>query len=262
VSSHFRSTYLTLLQKSRRSHLLVISGTAMDFSLSNLRRLRYSTPVNNTAVTSTQLPNILDAFIPGYTFFCKLTRDTFGFDLSNIAFVFLVVFASATSVRYLVNSVWWPVVRFFTAAVTVDSNDFIHDCLLAWAAQHPTLRSARSLHVHSLVDDGADERPIANGLPSNGQDGVTGAVKVFPQYEIYKGAHWFWHNGHYFKLAREDQQVSGIAVQNREKLTLTVLGRSTQPIKDLVIEARDRRISELRREKGRREQKFSSDLRC
>ena len=233
----------------------------MDFSLSNLRRLRYSTPVNNTAVTTTQLPNILDAFIPGYTFFCKLTRDTFGFDLSNIAFVFLVVFASATSVRYLVNSVCWPIVCFFTTAVTVDSNDFIHDCLLAWAAQHPTLRGARSLHVHSLVDDGADEGPIANGLPSTGQDGVPSVVKAFPQYEIYKGAHWFWHNGHYFRLAREDQQVSGITVQNREKLTLTVLGRSTQPIKDLIIEARDRHISELTREKGRRTQEFSSDLR-
>ena len=93
---------------------------------------------------------------------------------------------------------------------------------------------------------------MVNGLPSNGQDGVTGAMKAFPQYEIYKGAHWFWHNGHYFKLAREDQQVLGITVQNREKLTLTVLGRSTQPIKDLIIEARDRRISELTREKRRR----------
>jgi mitochondrial chaperone BCS1 len=218
----------------------------MDFSLSNLRRLRYSTPINNTAVTSTQLPNILDAFIPGYTFFCKLTRDTFGFDLSNIAFIFLVVFASAASLRYLINSVWWPIVRFFTAAVTVDSNDFIHDCLLAWAAQHPTLRSARSLHVHS----GPEELGFANGVPSN--DGATGAMKAFPQYEIYKGTHWFWHNGHYFKLAREDQEVSGVTVQNREKLTLTVLGRSTQPIKDLIIEARDRRISELTREEGRR----------
>ncbi len=106
----------------------------MDFSLSNLRRLRYSSPVNNTAVTSTQLPNILDAFIPGYTFFCKLTRYTFGFDLSNIAFTVLVVFASATSIRYLINTVRPPVVRFFTAAVTVDTNDLISDCLLAWAA--------------------------------------------------------------------------------------------------------------------------------
>jgi mitochondrial chaperone BCS1 len=251
VSSHFRSTRLTLPQKHDVA-IFIISGTAMDFSLSNLRRLRYSTPVNNTAVTSTQLPNILDAFIPGYTFFCKLTRDTFGFDLSNIAFAFLVVFASATSVRYLVNTVWWPIVRFFTAAVTVDSNDFIHDCLLSWAAQQPTLRSARSLHVHSVVDDGPEELGLVNGLPANGQDGVSGAMKAFPQYEIYKGAHWFWHNGHYFKLAREDQQVLGITVQNREKLTLTVLGRSTQPIKELIIEARDHRISELTREKGKR----------
>jgi chaperone BCS1 len=246
----FCSTYLTLPQNGDVGIFLVISETAMDFSLSNLRRLRYSTPVNNTAVTSTQLPNILDAFIPGYTFFCKLTRDTFGFDLSNIAFVFLVVFASATSLRYLVNSVRWPLIRFFTAAVTVDSNDFIHDCLLSWAARHPTLRKARSLHVHTLMGDGADGLDLVNGVPPN--DGITGATKALPQYEIYKGAHWFWHNGHYFRFAREDQQVSGNTVQNREKLTLTVLGRSTQPIKDLIIEARDRRISELTRAKGRR----------
>ena len=216
----------------------------MDFSLSNLRRLRYSNPATNTTSTSTQLPNILDAFIPGYTFFCKLTRDTFGFDVSNIAFTFLVVFASATSIRYLVNALWAPTVRFFTAAVTVDSSDFIHDCILAWAAEHPTLSGARSLHVHSVTGSPSAEGHFANGKVASGQDRDADIARAFPQYEIYRRAIWFWHEGHFFKLAREDQNSSGMTVQNLEKLTLTVLGRSTQPIKDLIVEAVDRRISE------------------
>jgi chaperone BCS1 len=224
----------------------------MDLSFSNLRRLRYS-PINNTTVTSTQLPNILDAFIPGYTFFCKLTRDTFGFDVSNIAFTFLIVFASATSIRYLVNSVWSPIVRFFTAAVTVDSNDFIHHCILAWAAEHPTLGNPRSLHVHSVIESRRDKGAFADGKPSDGRDWTAEAARAFPKYEIYKGAIWFWHKGRLFKLAREDQNVSGMTIQNLEKLTLTVLGRSTQPIKDLIIEARNRRIAVQTRENGRRE---------
>src|SRR2546423_1759010 len=197
----------------------------MDFSLSNLRRLRYSTPANNTTVTSTQLPNILDAFIPGYTFFCKLTRDTFGFDVSNIAFTFLVVVACATSIRYLVNSVRDPIVRFFTAAVTVDSDDFIHDCILAWASDHPTLGDARSLRVHSVINGGSAQGALANGKRSDRQDCALNGANLLPKYEIYKGATWFWHKGHLFKLAREDQNVSGMTVQNLEKLTLTVLGR-------------------------------------
>ena len=223
------------------------------FSLSNLRRLRYSSPANNTTVTSTQLPNILDAFIPGYSFFCKLTRDTFGIDLSNIAFLFLVVFASATSIRYLVNTVRPPIVRFFTAAVTVDANDFIHDCVLAWAAEHPTLSGARSLHVHSVAEGQSPYRAIANGKLEDGQD-WTAPARVLPQYEIYKSVIWFWHRGHLFKLARGDQNGSGMTVQSLDKLTLTVLGRSTQAIKDLITEAIDRRIGESRHvdgEKGR-----------
>jgi hypothetical protein len=136
----------------------------MDLSFNNLRRLRYSPVANATAAPSTQLPNILDAFIPGYTFFCKLTRDTFGLDMSNIAFTFLVVVASATSIRYLVKCVWSPTVRFCTAAVTVDSGDFIYDCILAWAAGHPTLNNARSLHVHSVVETHAHGgASLANG---------------------------------------------------------------------------------------------------
>jgi chaperone BCS1 len=221
----------------------------MDLSFSNLRRLRYS-PVNNTTVTSTQLPNILDAFIPGYTFFCKLTRDTFGFDVSNIAFTFLIVFASATSIRYIVNTVRSPIVRFLTAAVTVHSNDFIHDCILAWAAGHPSIGNARSLHVHSVLQSQSDKGAFAEGIAS---ECTRDAAKAYPQYEIYKGAIWFWHKGNLFKLAREDQNVSGVTVQNLEKLTLTVLGRSTQPIKDLIIEAISAHISEQPRENGKRE---------
>lgn len=225
----------------------------MDFSFSNLRRLRYSSPVNNTAVTATQLPNILDAFIPGYTFFCKLTRDTFGFDVSNIAFTFLVIFALATSLRYLVTSIWLPSKRFFTAAVTVDSGDFIHDCILAWAAEHPALCNARSLHVHSAIKSQYAEGAFANGNVSDGRDYAADTARALPQYEIYKGSVWFWYKGHLFRFAREDQSVSGGQVQNLEKITLTVLGRSTQPIKDLVLEAVNRCISEQIRDSGKGE---------
>jgi chaperone BCS1 len=79
--------------------------------------------------------------------------------------------------------------------------------------------------------------------------------KGFPQYEIYKGAVWFWHKGYWFKLAREDQNASGMmTLQNLEKLTLTVLGRSTQPIKDLITEAvLQREISEQMHKNGKRE---------
>jgi chaperone BCS1 len=224
----------------------------MDLSFSNLRRLRYS-PVVNTTATSIQLPNILDAFIPGYTFFCKLTRDTFGFDVSNIAFTFLVVFASATSVRYLVNRVWSPTVRFCTAAVTVDSGDFIHDCILAWAAEHPTLNNGRSLHVHTVAEAHSDRGALANGQTSNRQDWTTDAAKALPRYEMYRSAIWFWHKGRLFKLAREDQGASGMNDQNLERLTLTVLGRSTQPIKDLIVEAIQKRISEQTHGNGKRE---------
>ena len=89
----------------------------------------------------------------------------------------------------------------------------------------------------------------------SGTIGLLMRLKGFPQYEMYRGAVWFWHKGRLFNLAREDQSASGVVTpQNLEKLTLTVLGRSTQPIKDLITEAvLQRQISEQMHKNGKRE---------
>jgi hypothetical protein len=195
----------------------------MDLSFSNLRRLRYNppSPSNSTSVSSAQVPTILDAFIPGYTFFCKLFRDNFGVDVSNIVFTFFALIFCATGFRYLVTGVSSQLSRYCTAAVTVDSNDFVYDCILDWAAGHPTLGTVRSLHVHSVVKGlsvdanlSSAEHASAEGTPSHGQNSAEKMARTILQYDIYKGAHWFWHNGHFYKLAREDQQGSGMTVEN------------------------------------------------
>jgi hypothetical protein len=214
-------------------------------------------------VSSAQVPTILNAFIPGYTFFCKLVHDNFGIDVSDVAFVFFALVASGIGIRYLVSGLGSQFLRHFTAAVTVDSNDFVYDCLLDWAADHPALGGmVRSLHVRSIVKqslsaetvdsssiaahDSADEMLSRNGKSSAAEKMARPNVHL--QYDIYRGAHWFRHNGRFYRLAREDQLGSG---ENWEKLTLTVLGRSTQPIKALITEALERGISKHVRKGGR-----------
>jgi len=214
----------------------------MDLSFSNLRRLRYTTPgpAENRPPHTAQVPTILDAFIPGYAFFCKLVRDDFGFDVSNIVLAIFALTACATGLRFVTNGIFLALFRYFTAAVTVDADDVVYDRILDWAARHPTLGNVRSLHVHSVAlkkerGEVECERVSAYEGLHDPKSNSNGDITL--RYDLYKGAHWFWHRKHLYRLAREDQQGPGVTVQNRERLTLTVLGRSTQPIKDLIIEA-------------------------
>jgi len=109
-------------------------------------------------------------------------------------------------------------------------------------------------HLSSSTAD-SDGETLSNGnLGSAEKEEDEDCERIRPglQYDIYKGAHWFRHRGHIFRLARgEDQQGSGgMTVENGQKLTLTVLGRSAQPVKDLIAEAMYGDVSKARGKPG------------
>jgi mitochondrial chaperone BCS1 len=88
-------------------------------------------------------------------------------------------------------------------------------------------------------DDNADNGAIFNFN--------SWAAKVPPRYEPDTGYHWFRHKGHWFKFSREKNKVQGgwmgMMIQEQETVRLTVLGRSTKPIKELILDTRDRNLS-------------------
>ena len=217
--------------------------------LKNLRHLEYK---NETAPGFAHLPTtILDAFIPGYSFISKFILDLIGFDISIIVSVLVLGFALNTGSRYLYRHAAAWFLKHFSASVSIDYYDNIYDHVLAWASEQDALRKVRSLRVQTAGESMSDDIDELDDLRDVGIGAIFNfnawTAKVPPRYEPDTGFHWFWHKGHYFKFQRENEKVAGgfmgMLIQDHEKLTLSVLGRSTKPIKDLILETRDKHLS-------------------
>ncbi|KAF7509109.1 hypothetical protein GJ744_008336 [Endocarpon pusillum] len=219
-------------------------------SLPGLHHLQHISGNDTTIPGIAHLPtSILDAFIPGYSFISKYLLDVFGFDISIIVSVLVLGFACTTGVHYIYRHLWASFLTHFTASVVIDAYDIIYDNLLSWAAEQEDLKRVRSLKVQSAdytddVDDLKGDENAAAGAIFNFN---SWAAKVPPRYEPDTGYHWFRHKGHWFKFSRESNKVQGgwmgMMIQDQETVRLTVLGRSTKPIKDLILDTRDRNLS-------------------
>jgi mitochondrial chaperone BCS1 len=222
-----------------------------DMSFPGLRRLDYVASNDTTTIPGiAQLPSsILEAFIPGYSFISKYLLDGFGFDISIIVSILILGFACATSVHYIYRHLQVIFLTYFTASVVIDAYDHIYDNILSWAAEQDDLKRVRSLKVQSAdysdeVDELKSDGNAAEGAIFNFN---SWAAKVPPRYEPDTGYHWFRHKGNWFKFSRESNKVQGgwmgMVIQDHETVRLTVLGRSTKPIKDLILDTRDRNLS-------------------
>lgn len=219
-------------------------------SFPSLHHLQHVSSNDTTIPGIGHLPtSILDAFIPGYSFISKYLLDVFGFDISIIVSVLVLGFACTTGVHYIYRHLWASFLTYFTASVVIDAYDIIYDNLLSWAAEQEDLKRVRSLKVQSAdytddVDDLKGDENAAAGAIFNFN---SWAAKVPPRYEPDTGYHWFRHKGHWFKFSRESNKVQGgwmgMMIQDQETVRLTVLGRSTKPIKDLILDTRDRNLS-------------------
>jgi chaperone BCS1 len=75
----------------------------------------------------------------------------------------------------------------------------------------------------------------ANWLNFSGQE-----ARLQPRYTPAIGFHWFWHEGSCFQLRRQEvgmfgELSSGAATfKDKELLTLSCVGRSTESIKELI----------------------------
>lgn len=91
-------------------------------------------------------------------------------------------------------------------------------------------------------DTGEDEELLD---PNNLVNFANWDSKVPPKYQPYFGRHRFFHRGRYFEFRRETKPMmysgwGGSIFQEDETIRLTCIGRTTQPIKDLLRECRDK----------------------
>ena len=227
-------------------------------SFRGIRSLKLDPGANET-LSLTSLPSsVLDAFIPGYSVVSKIINDTLGFDITSIVSIAILLAALVTGSAFLSRHVARLFMYFFSASITIDSYDFLYDQILAWAAKNPSIQKVRTLRGHSAdeaidADDPATFIDLKVDSEFESEDAIFNfkewAFKAPPRYEPHANSGLFWHKSsisgmwNVFNLSREREQSRGgwmgAQILEKEKLTLTVLGVSTKPLKDLILETRD-----------------------
>ncbi|KAM5464729.1 hypothetical protein MauCBS54593_006820 [Microsporum audouinii] len=221
----------------------------MSFNLPNA--LASGASNSSAQMNLTQLPNnILDALLPGYSVISGFIFQITGFDISVAVSLSVLIFTLTTAWVYCYKYAYSLLMTYMTASITVPSHDDIYDQVIAWVSELAIATSSRSMRAkskrHMSWDSEEDLRADVSGKGSKDTllNFSNWEAKIPPRFEPHYEFSWFRHNGNFFKLSREKEQVlSGRMgfnmVSSDETLTITVLGRSLQPIKNLIREARD-----------------------
>ncbi|KAL8777554.1 MAG: hypothetical protein Q9203_003583 [Teloschistes exilis] len=207
-------------------------------------------PTDNATASVTQLPaSILDAFIPGYSVASNFIWNVFGFDISLVVSVSFLLFGLFTSSKFI----WHYAHKYFedycTSFICIESGDDIFDHVMEWLAEQKISKKSRTLMAKTGRESAWDSLPgeEINVMADAGQllNFSNWDAKVPPTFQPYFGIHRFWHNGRYFEFSRSKQETLGTSwgggsvMREEEYIKLTCIGRSTQPLKALIKEARD-----------------------
>ena len=217
----------------------------------NMRRLG-RLPQNETMAGITQLPpTILDTFIPGYSIVSKYILDVFAFDISIIASICVLLVAFTFGGQFVIKHISAQFFSYFSSSVTIYNYDPIYDNILNWVAEQAALRQVRNLRGYSAgesFDEDSDEMKTVQDLSEDSIFNFNNwAASSPPLYQPHTGFHRFWHKGRLFWFSLDKERVPGgfmgMMVQNEERIVLTTIGRSTHPIKALILETRDRHLA-------------------
>lgn len=218
----------------------------MDF-----RKLARAVPSSHAAQNSTDPlsltdlpPNILETLIPGYSLISRYVYATFGFDPSLIVSVGLVALALMKGSSYLFAMLERAFRRCFMSSIYIDEHDDLFQMVMAWLAESQQFGSRRSLRAKTQTgakaEDGADDI-AGDALNENGIfDYTRWSARLPPRFEPYYGQNYMFHNGTLFFFKRSQRQanqrvqVTFNGSAEDDLLQLDCIGRSTDPIKDLL----------------------------
>jgi mitochondrial chaperone BCS1 len=140
------------------------------------------------------------------------------------------------------------------AEITVSSTDEIHGHLIQFLAHHYKISSSRRLMAETPSKsawemDSEDTETPESTVDADGNikwlNFSNQEAKSQPRFTPAIGSHNFWHNGTYFQLRRKEVSVldelggGATSFKDKEVLTLSCFGRSTNPIKALIQHAKE-----------------------
>lgn len=144
--------------------------------------------------------------------------------------------------------------RYFTCALYVSEHDHIYLQLMKWLSHQKAIRSSRFLMAQTVWKsawEDEDELDANLSWTSGGDDDgerkylnfSNQALRSKPRYVPALGLTPFWHAGTYFRLNRKKEALVNTSsmtspVKNVEEIKISCSGRSIEPIKRLLAEAK------------------------
>ncbi|KAK5683148.1 hypothetical protein LTS10_004679 [Elasticomyces elasticus] len=217
----------------------------MDF-----RKLARMMPDGTNGTSTANLtdlsPNILEALIPGYSIISRYASVYLGLDISMFVTVGIIAFALTRGGSYL----WAKIERAFSdtfmSSVYIDEHDDLFDMVMGWLSAHQEATSrSRKMRAKTQRGSRADDAYDAaadDALDENGMFNFNKwSARTPPRFEPYYGRQFVWHNNRIFWFRRsrrknegQTMQVSFGSVPEDDIIELDCIGRSIEPIKDLL----------------------------
>ncbi|OHE92567.1 hypothetical protein CORC01_12146 [Colletotrichum orchidophilum] len=218
--------------------------------MSDLFRLtKASLLTSATDLTSQKLNQGLHDFLertaPGFKFFTTWLK----LDIATILVLITLggeLPRALTSIQKLGTQLYWWITRFFTASISIGSNDKLNREVLNWLGAHVlTRQGTRILTARTEVIQNEAwyyRKPIE-------RDDLHHEKRVPVQYLPTFGTTWFVYEGGFFMVRRVSNVRAGSAYtgvpdeysaapEGNEPLVVMRLGRAIQPVKDFLNNCR------------------------
>lgn len=213
-----------------------------------------------------QLVHTLGQFIPGYNIILEVIRNYLGLDGDKVLAVLGFFFGGWAMINYVKNAVIPKVLNSFTSKLVIENDDKVYEDLNKWlykkkvyewstvirlvdnktthstspadaflvsrwgGRQFKSKRDTTQLDVELVHQKASDNDVIFNSAAAD-------ALKPL-RFEADAGTRCFFHRGKLFLFQRKSMRSSVQLAIVSQNITLICLGLSTQPLRDLVEEAR------------------------
>ncbi|KAJ9142563.1 BCS1 N terminal-domain-containing protein [Coniochaeta hoffmannii] len=156
--------------------------------------------------------------------------------------------------RQLYTALYSFVNTYLTANIHISSSDEMYLHMMKFLAGQPSMFNSRSLTAETTSKtawESEDEADVVATRISPDGSGVylnfsNQEAKAPPRFIPALGTHGFWHEGRYYRLHRKQESLydeggSGQMPQfkDKERLVISTLGRSPEPIKKLLQYAKE-----------------------
>lgn len=223
-------------------------------ALNNAQRSSNST--DPPSLTDLQ-PNILDALIPGYSLISRYISASTGIDISWLVTLGIILLATIKGGQFLYakssRAFRWACI----SSVYIKQKDDLFDMTLDWMAKNKISTSDRRATAKTQRGPRAQnefEATEANALTDDGMfDFNKWSARVPPRYEPYYGRHFFWHRRRLFIFHRSKRSRLGGdlpaglgGIDEEDIIQIDTIGRSIDPIKELLKVAKSWSLNKLR----------------